>query len=106
VSYRDDADALYARNQALEQDLKQLQAELEAARQGRARARNPDSWIGGLVSRLPSGEQDLIVELVGLLVTRRDYPSLEGVAAESLEPLVTRLRALFNARGNSPGGAR
>ena len=106
MSYRDDADALYARNQALETDLKRLQAELEAARQGRARARNPDSWIGALIARLPAGEQDLIVELVGLLVTRRDYPSLEGVAAESLEPLMVRLRQLFSARGSSPGDAR
>jgi hypothetical protein len=106
VSYRDDADALFARNQALEHDLERLQAELEAARQGRARARNPDSWIGALVAKLPAGEQDLVVELVGLLVTRREYPSLEGVAAESLEPLVARLRALFSARGSSPGAAR
>ena len=106
MSYRNDADALFARNQALEHDLKRLQAELDAAKQGRARARNPDSWIGALVAKLPAGEQDLIVELVGLLVTRRDYPSLEGVAAESLEPVVTRLRALFNARGSSPGAAR
>jgi hypothetical protein len=106
VSYRDDADALLARNHALEHDLKRLEAELATARQGRARARNPDSWIGALVARLPAGEQDLIVELVGLLVTRRDYPSLEGVAAESLEPLVVRLRALFNARGSLPGAAR
>ncbi|MBZ0234285.1 MAG: hypothetical protein K8M05_18285 [Deltaproteobacteria bacterium] len=105
MTYRDDADALYARNQALEHDLKRLEAELEAARQGRARARNPDSWLGGLVARLPSAEQDLVVELVGLLVTRRDYPSLEGVAADSLEPLVTRLRALFSARGTVPGAA-
>ena len=106
MSYRDDTDALFARNQALEHDLKRLQAELDAAKQGRARARNPDSWIGALVAKLPAGEQDLVVELVGLLVTRREYPSLEGVAAESLDPLVARLRALFNARGSSPGAAR
>lgn len=105
MTYRDDADALYARNQALEHDLERLRAELAAAREGRARARNPDSWLGALVGKLPAAEQDLVVELVGLLVTRRDYPSLEGVAAESLEPLITRLRALFTSRGTVRGAA-
>jgi hypothetical protein len=106
VSYRNDADALFARNQALESDVRRLEAELQAAKLGRARSRNPDAWIGALLAKLPATEQDLVVELVGLLVTRRDYPSLEGVAAQSLEPLITRLRLLFSARGSSPADVR
>jgi hypothetical protein len=106
VSYRNDADALFARNQALETDVRRLEAELEAAKLARARARNPDAWIGALLAKLPATEQDLVVELLGLLVTRRDYPSLEGVAAQSLEPLVARLRTLFSTRGSSPADVR
>ena len=34
-----------------------------------------------------------MTDLVTLFVTRRDYPSLDGVSAAALEPLIARLRA-------------
>jgi hypothetical protein len=99
MSYRDDADALLARTQALEIDVRRLEAELAAARGRTERPRKPTGdWIGTLMAKLPAGEQDLIVDLVGLLVTRRDYPSLESVTSDGLEPLIVRLRQAFAAR--------
>lgn len=97
MAYRDDADALLARTQALEGDVRRLEAELAAARADRPRARNPE-WMTALIAKLPAGEQDLVVDLVGLLVTRRDYPSLDGVTSDGLEPLIARLRLAFAVR--------
>lgn len=101
MSYRDDADALLARTQALETDVRRLEAELAIALGRAGGGRKSADWIGTLIAKLPAGEQDLVVDLVGLLVTRRDYPSLASVTSDGLEPLIARLRVAFAARSGA-----
>lgn len=107
MSYRDDVDALFARVQALQQEVDRARARdderRDDARPARVEDRGPLAssqpktvgWITPLVARLAAGEQELIADLVTLFTTRREYPALETVSAEALEQLLARLRAAF-----------
>ena len=102
MPYRDDAAALFARVQSLEAELARMRAgadrRADPAPAGPLAPSTPRTvhWIAALVERLPAGEQALVADLVALLVTRHDYPSLDGVSAEALEPLITRLRGAWS----------
>jgi hypothetical protein len=118
VTYRDDVDALFARVQALQGELSRLRAEREderrkadgGERRGKgdgderrgqvdgphaASQQKTTAWVGPLIARLPAAEQELIADLVTLLTTRHEYPTLTTVSEEALEKLVVRLRASF-----------
>lgn len=112
MTYRDDVDALFARVQSLQAEVNRLRAERDAApadkpdKPDKSRARPETSplaasqqkttaWVAPLIARLPAAEQELVADLVMLFTTRKDYPALSSVSEESLDQLVTRLRASF-----------